>query len=274
MRGEVDSEFEDYDFVMPADPARCVELTLEAAGLEQQAMELDRRGAPYVDAAVKAYRRTADKLREAERECPEDHDDKLALKTHADEVASRADYLERLAGAPAAIPVEDHIRVVTLSLGQEQENLRTVRQDCLNSRSAGAVDGQKIMGAAAAIGGTAGLLFMGPLSAVALGVGAAYASTREDKAGLAVRQVGKAGVKAVSLTKKINEEYGLGAHALAVGQSAIDQVVLAGTKVGLTDRAKALHTWNERHKVTHTLGWGISTAGSAITGLVFKSASR
>eukprot|EP00932_Pfiesteria_piscicida_P002124 SRR837773.12065.p1 GENE.SRR837773.12065~~SRR837773.12065.p1 ORF type:complete len:129 (-),score=37.58 SRR837773.12065:127-480(-) len=114
---------------------------------------------------------------------------------------------------------------------------------------------------------------MGPFSAVALGVGAAYAATREDKAGIAARKVGMAGVQAVSLTKKINEEYGLTTHALTVGQNAITQVVRAGSKCGLADQAKALHTWNQRHKVTDTLGWGLSTAGSALTGLVRKSAS-
>eukprot|EP00446_Apocalathium_sp_SHHI-4_P061498 CAMPEP_0177417776 /NCGR_PEP_ID=MMETSP0368-20130122/68840_1 /TAXON_ID=447022 ORGANISM="Scrippsiella hangoei-like, Strain SHHI-4" /NCGR_SAMPLE_ID=MMETSP0368 /ASSEMBLY_ACC=CAM_ASM_000363 /LENGTH=226 /DNA_ID=CAMNT_0018887399 /DNA_START=66 /DNA_END=746 /DNA_ORIENTATION=+ len=120
-----------------------------------------------------------------------------------------------------------------------------------------------------------GLLLMGPMSAVALGVGAAYAATREDKAGTAARKVGKAGVKAVHLGKKINDEYRLSMHALAAGQCALDQVALVGSKYGLADTArdtgKALHHWNEKHKVTHTLGWGFSTAGSALSGLVSKA---
>eukprot|EP00449_Zooxanthella_nutricula_P063093 CAMPEP_0198553172 /NCGR_PEP_ID=MMETSP1462-20131121/79993_1 /TAXON_ID=1333877 /ORGANISM="Brandtodinium nutriculum, Strain RCC3387" /LENGTH=94 /DNA_ID=CAMNT_0044283847 /DNA_START=1 /DNA_END=281 /DNA_ORIENTATION=- len=94
-----------------------------------------------------------------------------------------------------------------------------------------------------------------------MGVGAAYASTREDKAGSAVRKVGKAGVKAVHHAQALDEEYRLTTKAMAVGQGALDQVKVVGAKCGISDKAnetgKALHSFNERHKVTRTLGWGV-----------------
>mmetsp|Transcript_122447 Transcript_122447/g.346193 ORF Transcript_122447/g.346193 Transcript_122447/m.346193 type:complete len:305 (-) Transcript_122447:88-1002(-) len=49
---------------------------------------------------------------------------------------------------------------------------------------------RRITGAAATIGGTVGMLLAGPVSGAALGVAAAYASTREDNAGKAARMAG------------------------------------------------------------------------------------
>jgi GABA(A) receptor-associated protein len=52
--------------------------------------------------------------------------------------------------------------------------------------------GRRIMGAAATIGGAAGMLVIGPVSGVALGAAAAYATTREDAAGRVARRAGAA----------------------------------------------------------------------------------
>eukprot|EP00445_Apocalathium_hangoei_P034498 CAMPEP_0203967108 /NCGR_PEP_ID=MMETSP0359-20131031/96174_1 /ASSEMBLY_ACC=CAM_ASM_000338 /TAXON_ID=268821 /ORGANISM="Scrippsiella Hangoei, Strain SHTV-5" /LENGTH=308 /DNA_ID=CAMNT_0050904825 /DNA_START=78 /DNA_END=1002 /DNA_ORIENTATION=- len=272
---DFDDQASGFDFVMEGDStARCVELIHEASGIENEAMNLDRLGPPNGVKAAASYRQTYGKLLEAIRECPQDHPDRSALEEHASEVAGRAAYLEALDGALASIPLEEHIHAVTLRMGQEQEDSLVLRRNCMEERTPVAAEGKKVLGAAAAIGGATGLLLMGPMSAVALGVGAAYAATREDKAGTAARKVGKAGVKAVHLGKKINDEYRLSMHALAAGQCALDQVALVGSKYGLADTArdtgKALHHWNEKHKVTHTLGWGFSTAGSALSGLVSK----
>jgi GABA(A) receptor-associated protein len=49
---------------------------------------------------------------------------------------------------------------------------------------------RRITSAAATIGGTAGMLLLGPVSGVALGAAAAYASTRDDRAGMYTRKVG------------------------------------------------------------------------------------
>merc|ERR550534_2551681 len=80
-------------------------------------MRLDRGGPPHGGAAASAYRRAAHRLLEAAAECPQDHPDREVLEEHAREVTMRADYLDGLQGAPAAVPLEEHIRAVTLSLG-------------------------------------------------------------------------------------------------------------------------------------------------------------
>jgi len=49
---------------------------------------------------------------------------------------------------------------------------------------------RRVMGAAATIGGTAGMLLMGPVSGAALGAAALYATTREDGAGTVARKAG------------------------------------------------------------------------------------
>jgi GABA(A) receptor-associated protein len=54
---------------------------------------------------------------------------------------------------------------------------------------------RRITGAAATMGGTAGVLLSGPLAGVALGAAAAYVSTREDTSGKFTRKVSAAYVK-------------------------------------------------------------------------------
>eukprot|EP00928_Gymnodinium_smaydae_P023156 TRINITY_DN19220_c0_g1_i1.p1 TRINITY_DN19220_c0_g1~~TRINITY_DN19220_c0_g1_i1.p1 ORF type:complete len:305 (+),score=48.25 TRINITY_DN19220_c0_g1_i1:147-1061(+) len=52
-----------------------------------------------------------------------------------------------------------------------------------------------VMGAAAAIGGAAGMLLLGPVSAAGLAGAAAYATTRPGRTGATVRGMGKVGLK-------------------------------------------------------------------------------
>eukprot|EP00440_Ansanella_granifera_P043593 gb/GFBE01047249.1/.p1 GENE.gb/GFBE01047249.1/~~gb/GFBE01047249.1/.p1 ORF type:complete len:317 (+),score=63.73 gb/GFBE01047249.1/:1-951(+) len=56
-----------------------------------------------------------------------------------------------------------------------------------HAKSAAHAD-RRIQGAAATIGGTAGMLLLGPVSGAALGAAALYASTREDSAGAVARK--------------------------------------------------------------------------------------
>jgi GABA(A) receptor-associated protein len=73
---------------------------------------------------------------------------------------------------------------------------------------------RRIMGAAATLGGAAGMVLMGPVSAAALGAAAAYASTREDGAGTVTR---KAGVAYLRLADKAVDE------GLRVADKAVDE---------------------------------------------------
>mmetsp|Transcript_14106 Transcript_14106/g.40643 ORF Transcript_14106/g.40643 Transcript_14106/m.40643 type:complete len:281 (-) Transcript_14106:534-1376(-) len=268
---------EAFGFIIMQDTTRCLQIAIEASGIEHEAMRSDRLGPSHAGEAAAAYRQAADRLQEAAEECPEDHPDRVVLEEHAREVVMRADYLEGLQGAPATLPLEEHIHAVTLTMGVPPPTVASLA--CTGTlRQAPRRQEKQVMGAAAAVAAGTGLMLLGPLSAVALGVGAAYASTREDQAGSAIRRVGKVGVKAVNCARVLDEEYRITTKAMTVGQSAIDQVMVVSARHGITERArdtgralKALRKLDERHKVTTTLGWGISSAGSALSGLVSKA---
>jgi len=87
---------------------RCAWLAAEALRLEARAAELDRRGNASAEALFH-HRRAAAKLVEAATLCPEGHPDAAMLRDHAQDVATRAIYLESLGGAPAELPLEDHV---------------------------------------------------------------------------------------------------------------------------------------------------------------------
>eukprot|EP00429_Kryptoperidinium_foliaceum_P055488 CAMPEP_0176092108 /NCGR_PEP_ID=MMETSP0120_2-20121206/46140_1 /TAXON_ID=160619 /ORGANISM="Kryptoperidinium foliaceum, Strain CCMP 1326" /LENGTH=252 /DNA_ID=CAMNT_0017426013 /DNA_START=42 /DNA_END=800 /DNA_ORIENTATION=- len=237
-----------FDFVLMEDTARCLELASEASTVEAEAMRLDRLGGL---AAADQYRRAGDLLRLAAADCPMDHPDRSVLESHAREVTTRAEYLEGLQGAAATVPLEEHIHAVTLTLGASAPPAPLARQAWHTT----ATDQKKVMGAAAAVAAGTGLLLLGPFSAVAMGVGAAYASSREDRTGVVVRRVGKAGVKAIRQARALDEEYRITTKALVAGQTAVDQ---------------AWRKLSGRHKVTRTLGWGVSSAGSALSGLASR----
>eukprot|EP00931_Biecheleriopsis_adriatica_P028519 TRINITY_DN16998_c0_g1_i1.p2 TRINITY_DN16998_c0_g1~~TRINITY_DN16998_c0_g1_i1.p2 ORF type:complete len:325 (+),score=64.81 TRINITY_DN16998_c0_g1_i1:136-1110(+) len=76
------------------------------------------------------------------------------------------------------------------------------------------VSDRRVMGAAATVGGTAGALLMGPVSGVALGAAALYATTREDSAGTVARKAG-------SMYLKVHD------RAVDHGLRAVDQGVKA-----------------------------------------------
>jgi len=239
------------DFVVLEDTARCLEYATEASAVEAEAMRLDRLGTESCPAAAAAYQRSADLLRKAAAECPADHPDRSVLEEHAREVAMRADYLEALQGDPATIPLEEHIHAVTLTVGPSPPPTPFAR----HVWHAPAADEKKAIGAAAAVAAGTGLLLLGPFSAVALGVGAACASSREDTTGQAFRRVGQAGMTAIRHARAIDVEYRITTKALAVGQTAID---------------RAWRKLNRPHKVARTLGWGVTSAGSALSGLASR----
>merc|ERR1711933_264322 len=126
----------------------------------------------------------------------------------------------------------------------------------------------KVMGTAAAIAGGAGLVLMGPISAAALGTVAAYAATREDKAGSAVRKVGKVGLKAVGKVRTmVDDERGISRRVSSASQNAVSQVIRMDSKYGLSNKAReattqtqqALVNFNHRHKVADKVSRGLGS---------------
>eukprot|EP00747_Dinoflagellata_sp_TGD_P189686 gnl/TRDRNA2_/TRDRNA2_50325_c0_seq1.p1 gnl/TRDRNA2_/TRDRNA2_50325_c0~~gnl/TRDRNA2_/TRDRNA2_50325_c0_seq1.p1 ORF type:complete len:351 (+),score=64.40 gnl/TRDRNA2_/TRDRNA2_50325_c0_seq1:87-1139(+) len=103
---------------------------------------------------------------------------------------------------------------------------------------------RRIMSSAAAIGGAAGMLLSGPVSGVALGAAAAYATTREDHAGALARKAGSAYLHAQD-------------RAIDEGLRAADRTVDAGLQ-RLSDGIEA-----SLDKVPAPLRKGLKAAGLA-----------
>mmetsp|Transcript_68385 Transcript_68385/g.154851 ORF Transcript_68385/g.154851 Transcript_68385/m.154851 type:complete len:278 (+) Transcript_68385:64-897(+) len=67
--------------------------------------------------AIFLYRQAAGKALSAAAACPEPHPHRQALEQHAAEISVRLIYLESLNGAPATIPLEDHLGDLELEGG-------------------------------------------------------------------------------------------------------------------------------------------------------------
>lgn len=97
---------------LPSLPPKCTWLAAEGLRLEAKAVELERVGSNAEGAFH--HRCASTKLAEAAALCPEDHPDCSALSEHAQQVSARAVYLDSLAGAPASLPLEDHVGEISL----------------------------------------------------------------------------------------------------------------------------------------------------------------
>jgi len=211
------------DFVLVADPIVCLQLAREAAATENTAMQWDMRG--VADKAIEAYRDAATKLREAACACPEGHPDAPLMEGHATEVIQRMEYLKKLDGAPAAMPIYKHILPVQLTLGCP-EALPDSYLRHLPSISGESHTAAQVMGAAAAVTGATGLLVLGPISGAALGVATALATTREDDTlGSAARKLGIAGLILCSQAQKISREHQLCRRLVSAGGATLQSTV-------------------------------------------------
>jgi hypothetical protein len=248
------------DFIIVKDPTECLRLAREAATIESVAMQHDLAG-EALD-AMQAYREAVAKLREATEACPEGHPDNQVLLQHLNEVLARAQYLECLDSSPVTKPIEEHIHPCFLTLGSpallpEQLVSRCSHEDLAKEA--------KIMGTAAAIGGATGLLTLGPLSGVALGVAVALATTREDQAGLAARQVGDAGVKLLCRARRLDKEHRISDSLLSAGHSLIRDTSKQARQV--------VGNICERQAVVEKMGRRLSSLGLALVEAAATSAA-
>eukprot|EP00929_Paragymnodinium_shiwhaense_P105073 TRINITY_DN69986_c0_g1_i1.p1 TRINITY_DN69986_c0_g1~~TRINITY_DN69986_c0_g1_i1.p1 ORF type:complete len:369 (-),score=58.46 TRINITY_DN69986_c0_g1_i1:32-1063(-) len=165
---------------------KCADIVLEASAVEERAMTFDRAGA--YPGAVDLYRKAADKLAEAVQLCPEWHADLGTINRHVLEVRTRAAYLDSLGRNPADIPLEEHIHGSQLTLATDASSA---------SKGGYPAEKRQTLGAAA-VGGAAGLLLLGPhIGAAVVAVGAACAANRSDKVGQVSRGVGDMGASAI-----------------------------------------------------------------------------
>lgn len=171
------------------------ELAAEAAGAEIEAMHWDQAGSP--GAAIEGYRQVAMKLLQAADSLEKEHAVRQLLEQRATEALERVAALEASQGALGIVARDD-------SLHRDQKAKLTTQGILASTLATTASSGQpddptckslllrdeaKILGTAAMIGGAAGMLLMGPVSAASLGGMAAYATTREDAAGAAARKL-------------------------------------------------------------------------------------
>jgi len=176
-----------------ASDQRWQELAAEAAGEEIEAMHWDQAGSPT--AAAECYRQVAVKLLQAAESLEKEHAVRLLLEQRATEALERVASLEASHGIPPGAAPERRVREEKLTTqGVLASTLATNAgsaqlDDPAHKSSQQLGEGAKLLGAAAAIGGAVGLLLMGPISAAALGAGAAYATTREDATGTAAKKV-------------------------------------------------------------------------------------
>lgn len=255
---------EDYpqdlaQYVMVVDPMEFVMLVDVASEAEYRAIRHDLEG--QVTHATREYRRAAQMIQDAVEACPEGHPDREVLERHAGEVLTRAIYLEHLEGSVAGLPPEAHIHNVRLrlemlgSFGGAPLGDAEVRRRAFHST--------KVMGAAAAISGTAALLLVGPVSGAALGVATAVATTRKNHAGIAARKVGGAGVKLIAEAGRLDREHRVSQSAMSAGGSAVE--------AAREHASQLLGHFGDGHRLLGKLSRRLSHASSSVAGNVSKA---
>mmetsp|Transcript_118465 Transcript_118465/g.235968 ORF Transcript_118465/g.235968 Transcript_118465/m.235968 type:complete len:313 (+) Transcript_118465:60-998(+) len=249
-----------------------IDLVKHASQIESVAMELDRAG--DAEQAVACYRQAADRLSQAVAVCPvgaSGSSNGAILSRHAGQLVGRVVYLDSLCGAPASVPLEEHIGYTQLQFGEDGV--------CHAGEHAGETLGWKQQAtSAAAVGGTAGLLVLhSPLVAVVIAAGAAYATTRGDSAGDAARAVGNMGIEAAEHAQTAAEKH----QVTEKVDATLGHVRAMDEKYGITDKTQAaasaswekLRELNRKHQVTDKLASGAVVVSSHVASASAKAAA-
>jgi hypothetical protein len=132
------------------------------------------------------------------------------------------------------------------------------------------------MAGAGAVAAVAGLAVVGPITAVAAGTAAVYATTRKDNIGDIARTTGKYTASAASAAKAFNDEHDVTGKLYECGKTAAAKLKEANQKYGITGRlfsaaktgaAKAKEI-NEKHDITGKVGRGAATGLTKATELM------
>lgn len=168
------------------------ELAAEAAGLEIEAMHLDQAGS--TSSAAECYRQVAVKLLQAAEGLKQGLAVRQTLEHRAADAMERGAALEAIQASPGGArdkPPLNKAKLETQGIlaSTLAASVSSPEPEEMGRKAALPREEAKIFGTAAAIGGAAGLLLAGPLSAAALGAAAAYSTTREDTVGVTARKV-------------------------------------------------------------------------------------
>jgi len=178
------------------------ELVAEASSAEIEAMKLEQDGELVL--AARTFERVVAKLLQAASSAPEDHAIKSLLEARAKALLQHSALLatppdgDSASGTGAAFEGrggKDQLREVKLVA---EGLLASTLASSVGSNISSTVLRRRLedMGMAAAIGGSLGLVILGPVAALSVGAGMAYATTREDAVGSAARSASAAGVRA------------------------------------------------------------------------------
>ena len=133
--------------------------------------------------------------------------------------------------------------------------------------------GKGVVIGAAAVGGVAGLVLVGPLVGLAAGAGAAVAATTSGKAGDVARSSGNLACAVGGRAKKIDKDYRVSeqtkSFAVSTGKKAKEfdekHQVVAKSKSAASSVAKSASEFNEKHRVTEKAAKGFTSAANFIT---------
>mmetsp|Transcript_28704 Transcript_28704/g.63273 ORF Transcript_28704/g.63273 Transcript_28704/m.63273 type:complete len:257 (-) Transcript_28704:233-1003(-) len=245
----------------------CINVIVQASQTENLGMELDRAG-KGAEAAEK-YGQAASELRKASLMVPPSHQDFAALTAHEEQLELRAEYCRNNPAGIPAIPLEEMIQGIQLSMPAPDAAAPQGGSD------------MRTVGGAAAVGGIAGLILMGPITGVALAGGAAYAATRRDSFGNAARGAGNAAAVGFDKAKEVNTKYGVtdkissGVQSGVAKAKELDQKHKVSEQVqkGVNTAAQKATAFNQEHKVTEKASAALM-AGASKVGSFFNKSSQ
>uniref|UniRef100_A0A7S3XJN7 Uncharacterized protein n=1 Tax=Oxyrrhis marina TaxID=2969 RepID=A0A7S3XJN7_OXYMA len=201
---------------------------------------------------------------------PPSHQDFAALTTHEEQLELRAEYCRNNPSGIPAVPLEEMIKGIQLSMPAPAD--AAAPQGSSDMRS---------VGGAAAVGGIAGLILMGPITGVALAGGAAYAATRRDSFGNAARGAGNAAAVGFDKAKEVSSKYGVtdkissGVQSGVAKAKELDQKHKVSEQVqkGVSTAAQKAAAFNQEHKVTEKASAALM-AGASKMGSLFNKSSQ
>lgn len=169
---------------------RWQELAAEAAAAEIEAMHWDQAGSSAT--AAECYCQVAVKLLQAAESLDKDQAVRQVLEQRATDALERVASLEASESIAKKEPLhKDQAKLTTQGIlaSTLASTAGTAESDDPLCKSSLRLEDAKVLGTAATLGGAAGMLLMGPLSAAAFGASAAFATTKDDVAGAAARKV-------------------------------------------------------------------------------------
>mmetsp|Transcript_3464 Transcript_3464/g.6324 ORF Transcript_3464/g.6324 Transcript_3464/m.6324 type:complete len:203 (-) Transcript_3464:178-786(-) len=131
------------------------------------------------------------------------------------------------------------------------------------------------MGGAAAVGGIAGMMVLGPIGLVAAAAGSAYLATRNGIGGGAARASGDAVVAVGSRTRQFSQNHSIHEKTKAVAGSVTNKAkeineqhhVVGKTKAATSSIVGKAQEINQDHNVVEKTSRGIAKGANFVTGL-------